>query len=171
MIIPMTKNANGDWQYTDPAENDMVFELEAISGHELTSFDVLLNDVAQWAGYEKAHAHLVGLRHDLVYKFKRYFDDTEAIELAVQAYWLALQATRMQITGTTLEKAKNKHSATQSQRRRGKGKALTPAQERRLVYQYQNRVFNGEKWGAIRELAAQFRTSETTVKTLLKNAK
>ena len=103
MIIPMTKNANGDWQYTDPAENDMVFELDAISGHELTSFDVLLNDVAQWAGYEKAHAHLVGLRHDLVYKFKRYFDDTEALEMAVQAYWLALQAARMQITGTALE--------------------------------------------------------------------
>ncbi len=171
MIIPMTQDNNGAWQYDDPATNDMVYELEAISGHELTSFDVLLNDLVQWAGNEKAHARLVGLRNDLAYKFKRYFDDTEALEMAVEIYWQTLQSTRKQITGVMLEAAKIKYSATQSKRRRGKGKALTPAQERRLVYQYQNRVFNGEKWGAIRELAAQFRTSETTVKTLLKNAK
>lgn len=103
MIIPMTQDADGVWQYDDPDENDMVFELEAISGHELTSYDVLLNDVAQWAGHEKYHSHLVGLRTDLTCKFKRYFDDTEALEMAVQSYWLALLASRMQLTGTALE--------------------------------------------------------------------
>ena len=62
MIIPMTQDADGVWQYDDQNENDMVFELEEISGRELTSYDVLLNDVAQWAGHEKAHAHL-GMSH------------------------------------------------------------------------------------------------------------
>lgn len=113
MIIEMTQDDDGTWQYKDPDENDMVFELEAISGRELTSYDVLLNDVAQWVGHEKAHAHLVGLRSELPYKFKRYFDDTEALEMAVQRYWLALHVVRMNITGVALEQ-KDVRRKTQS---------------------------------------------------------
>jgi len=159
MIIKMTQDAKGVWRYDDPAENDMVYELEAVSGHELTSFDVLLNDVAQWAGYEKAHAHLVGLRHDLVYKFKRYFDDTEALELAVEIYWQTLQSTRKQITGAMLETAKNKHSASQSKRRRGSTK-LDETQKRQVRRAY-DAAFS--KYGTIKSLAREYNVSEDTI--------
>ncbi len=166
MVIAMTQDEDGVWQYDDTAENDMVFELEEISGHELTSYDVLLNDVAQWAGHEKAHTHLVGLRTDLAYKFKRYFDDTEALEMAVQAYWLALQATRMQITGMVLETAKNKHSDSQANRRIGKGK-LSKAQQDRINRNYIEKCNSGEKYGAIKELASRYNVSETAIKNIV----
>lgn len=104
MIIQMTQDGDGNWLYDDADENDMVWELEEISGRELTSYDVLLNDVQQWVGREDEHAYLVGLRSELGCKFKRYFDDTEVLNVVVQRYWLALQAVRMKITGVALEK-------------------------------------------------------------------
>ncbi len=166
--IKMSQDTNGVWQYDDPQENDMVFELEAISGRELTSYDVLLNDAPQWAGHEKLHAHLVSLRTDLAYKFKRYFDDTEALEMAVQAYWLALQTTRMQITGTVLEAAKNKHSDSQAKRRIGTGK-LTTAQRDRIRRTYKEKCDSGEKYGAIKALAGRYNVSETAIKNIVLN--
>ena len=103
MIIEMTQDHNGVWLYNDPAENDMVFELEAISGMNLSAYDVLLNDSPQWAGHEVKQKHLTGLRQDLGRIYKRHFDDTERLELQVQSYHQAFDMVRMQITGMVLE--------------------------------------------------------------------
>lgn len=164
MIVEMTQDGDGVWQYDDPNENDMVFELEAISGHELTSYDVLLNDVAQWAGHEKAHTHLVGLRTDLAYKFKRYFDDTEALEMAVQSYWLALQAVRMNISGKALETKTNQYSASQSDRRTGKTK-LTESEKKQVVREYEAASVT---YGMVKSLARKFDVSDDTISRIVK---
>jgi urease accessory protein UreH len=131
---------------------------------------VLLNDLSQWAGNEKTHRDLVALRNEITHNFKRYFHDNAMLDMTCQRYWLALQAARMHITGTVLEVGKNKHSASQADRRKGKGKALTTVQENRAVSIYRDRVRDGEKYGAIRDLAKQFKTSETTIKSLVKRA-
>ncbi len=164
MIIEMTQDGDGVWQYIDSNENDMIFELETISGCELSAYDVLLNDVAQWVGQEKAHAHLVGLRSELAYKFKRHFDDTEVLELAVQRYWLALQTTRMSITGKVLERKVNKHSESQSKRRTGETK-LSKSQKNQVVREYEAGI---SKYGMVKSLARRFGVSDDTISRIVK---
>lgn len=162
---------DGVWQYADPAQTDLVFQLEAISGRDLTMCDVFLNDHTQWLGNEKSRQGFATLRHELTHTYRQHYHDNAMLELAVERYWLALQAVRMHTSGVKLETANNKYRKVQSKRRAGKGKVLTPSQEQRVVSRYKNRVENGEKYGAIRDIAEEFKTSETTIKKLLKSAK
>jgi len=169
-IIAMNK-VDGSWKYTDPTENDLVYELEIISGIDLTSYDVLLNDSPQWAGHDAKRQRLAALRRELNHIFKRHFADTERLALQVKNYHQAFDSVRMHITGMELETARNSYRKSQSERRAGKGNALTLEQEKQVISRYRYRLQNGEKYGAVRDLAATFRTSETTIKNLLKNAK
>ncbi len=63
-----------------------------------------------------------------------------------------------------------KYSKEQSNRRKGKG-TLTPSEKRHIQDGYKRLVECGERYGAIRELAAAYRVSESTIKTILKAAK
>lgn len=59
--------------------------------------------------------------------------------------------------------------ASKAQSDRAKGpRALTPAQQDRVRRRYNERVANGEKYGAIKALASEFDVSQTTIKTTLK---
>ena len=170
-IIAMTQDPYGDWEYTDTAENDMVFELEQISGINLSGYDALLNDEPKWVGHEEKRQILADLRLELAHHFRLHFADTDRLDLLVESYHQAFDMVRMQITGLVLATAQNRHRKSQSKRRLGKGLALTPQMEKRVIERYQERVKNGEKYGAVRGLAEIFRVSETTIKKLLKNAK
>ena len=58
-------------------------------------------------------------------------------------------------------------SKLQAQRRIGKGKISLSAKER-IQKIYLERVKNGHKYGAIKELSYQFGYSEATIKTIIK---
>lgn len=170
MIIEMNQDADGVWAYTDPGQVDMIFQLEAISGLDLTSWDVMLNDDIQWEGHEAARQKLAASRHELTHIYKQHFHDNDKLENQCRIYWMALQATRMHITGTVLETKINDYSNSQSNRRKGKG-LLTASEKKRIQDGYKNRINRGEKYGAIREFADAYRVSETTIKNVLDEAK
>lgn len=65
--------------------------------------------------------------------------------------------------------AKAYFSAKQSAKAKGHGK-LTGTQSRRICRLYEQRCIDGEKYGAIKALAAQFGVSRTTISTIV-NAK
>lgn len=101
-IIAMIQDGDGVWQYTDPDENDLVWELEQISGMNLSAYDALLNDAPKWAGHESKRQMLAGLRLELGHHCRRHYADTERLELQIKSYHQAFDMVRMQITGTVL---------------------------------------------------------------------
>ena len=159
MIIEMNQDGDGVWLYSDPAQTNLVFQLEAISGRDLTMYDVLLNDTAQWVGNEKARQGLATLRHELTHTYKQYFHDNAMLEMACERYWLAIQTVRMSITGRGLEEKTNRHSAAQSKRRTGETK-LKESEKRQVIREYEAAVV---KYGTIKELARRFNVSDDTI--------
>lgn len=175
MIIEMTQDGDGVWKYHDNTQAEICLTVMALTGWEITGFDDWINTDAHWADTEfqgkENRNELIQLRHRLTKTFHDYNGDNYVIQLEAERLYAVAQWIASHIAGYKVARKYKNYADTQADRRKGKGKALTPVQEKRLVSEYQHRVSNGEKWGAIRELAAQFGTSETTVKTLLKNAK
>lgn len=103
MTVSMIQDGDGGWSYVDPGQTDLVFQLEAISGLDLTPYDVWLNDPLAWSGHEKSQQGLAALRDDLTHKFAQYFHNNAMLEIHCERYWLAIQAAQMHIRGTQLE--------------------------------------------------------------------
>jgi hypothetical protein len=101
-IVEMIQDGDGVWQYTDPDENDLVWELEQISGMNLSAYDSLLNDAPKWVGHESKRQMLAGLRLELGHHCRQHYADTERLELQVKIYHQAFDMVRMQITGMVL---------------------------------------------------------------------
>ncbi len=102
MVINMTQNNDGLWSYDDPVQADMAFQLEAISGLDLTSYDVWLNDDAVWAGHEKTRTGLIALRHELTHAYSQHFSDNSMLEVWCERYFQSTQNARMHMAGKAI---------------------------------------------------------------------
>lgn len=123
----LEQNREGEWEYTDPAQLEMVFELELFTARDLTGWDVLLQDVSAWQGHENTRAYLQECRAELFDKFTRRYSDNESLEDALNLYWERFTRARMQITGKALEidrntKIKEKRNASAKGGQAGFGK-------------------------------------------------
>ncbi len=169
-IIAMTKDDDGVWKYHDNSDAALCMHVHLHAGWEITYLDDWLNTEAVWTDRPNDRLILIRLRQRLKGIATAKVFDNDLFKVSTDALFYAAEAISNNVAGCTLQLLRIKHSESQSNRRKDKGKALSPQQEQRLIARYQFRVANGEKYGAVRDLAADFHTSETTVKNLLKKA-
>jgi len=99
-------------------------------------------------------------------------DAIEALDYAQGLHWNNLVMKRDDVIpyallGRQLSAKAKQYATYQSIKRKGKT-ALTQSQQNRVKTQYETRVRNGEKYGALKALSAQFDVSVSTIKNILK---
>lgn len=108
----LEQNREGEWEYIDPAQLEMVFELELLTfgdpkSCQLKPLDVLLQSDSEWFGNEHIQQRMKEYRAELLGKFQRKYADNESIEDVLYLYLERFTRARMQITGKSLEIDRN----------------------------------------------------------------
>jgi len=150
------------WKYADDEEGSYAFEMQFAAGFDLSNIDAFLEDARLPADIRE---HLLETRQDSLHDYA-----SGRFELAVSRFE-TLHA-RCLYYGQNLAVAPDMKLVHAFKRRQSEnasgGKRLDEQQEKRLYARYLERCKNGEKYGAIKMLSADFCVSESTVKNIIK---
>jgi hypothetical protein len=133
----------------------------ALNGFDLPGFDAWLNALPE-CDLRKG----VSERREMAYR-AMLANDTAAALRHLEFLLLTWSHERREDFLVPLAKAGKKHKQAQAARREGVS-VLSSAEKQRMCRQYEERVNNGEKYGAIKELSRLFNVSEKTVSATVK---
>lgn len=160
------QNTGGVWEYTDPEQARLVFDVWNLTGWEMAGFDQWTNHPTAWKDHPQKLAHLLALRNRLTHAYRQRGADNEL--LTVYAELLLAESQRIAgiIKGAPLEtKAK---AAGKKQAARRTGKTTLDVYQKRDILRRWNNAFT--TYGLRKSLAREFEVSEDTISRVVKAA-